>query len=487
MRQCTTAPDGSLLSSAGGPLADAVLVGGAVRDLLLARPLADLDWLVADPRRCAEALSRALDGSVVALDPARGHWRVVADGRCWDLIAPDPGDDRNGLHDPSERRPRLHEPGAGPGPSPLVEGVLERDLRRRDLTINALAALPDGRVVDPTGGLRDLRDRIVRLSAPEVLAADPLRAWRAVRFAAQLGFRLDEESAAWIAELAPTLGLGGQPLPAAERLQAELSACLMSPVAGRAMAALDELGLLAPVLPELTAGRGMSQGPLHHLDVLQHQLEALQRLVDAFPAAEPALRWATLLHDVGKPLTLLHDEGDRPRFHGHDVVGAEVAARALRRLRLPSATVAHVAALIRAHMRPLPRDERAARRFVHRLRPLLPDLLRLMVADREAARGPLASEAGRQRYRLALAEVIQRLESEPSAPAPLLDGREVMRLLQLAPGPAVGEALRAVDEARAVGEVTDLAEAEAYLRHMAALRGWPVGEGRGHDRDAGGA
>ena len=457
MAQCTTAPDGRDLAAPGAPLAGAVLVGGAVRDQLLGRPLVDLDWLVRDPRARAEALAEALAGSVVALDPERGHWRVVASGRHWDLIAPQGA---TGVPDASG--------------DPLDPSVLERDLRRRDLTINALAALPDGRVVDPSGGRADLRARVVRFASEHALADDPLRAWRAVRFAAQLGFRLEEASAAQIAAFARGFDDGTRALPAVERIAAELGACLSSAAAGRAFAALDDLGLLACVLPELTAGRGVGQGGLHHLDVLQHQLEALQRLVDAFPDADAALRWATLLHDVGKPLTRELDEGDRPRFHGHDAVGSQVTKRALTRLRVPTSVATRAAALVGAHMRPLPKGEKAARRFVHRLRPLLPDLLRLMVADREAARGPQASEAGRRRYRLALAEVIRRLEAEPTPSAPLLDGREVMRRLGLAPGPAVGAALAAVAEARAVGEVGTPDEAEAYLRRMASAQGWAV-------------
>jgi poly(A) polymerase len=470
MAQCTTAPDGSDLAAAGGPLAGAVLVGGAVRDLLLGRPLTDLDWLVRDPRERAEALALRLAGSVVALDPERGHWRVVAAGRRWDLVAPETAT-------------------GAPRADPLDPAALDRDLRRRDLTINAMAALPDGRVVDPTDGRADLAAGVVRLTGERALRDDALRAWRAVRIAAQLGFRLDEASAQAIAALAGELRGGARPLPATERIAAELGACLANAAAGKAFAALDGLGLLDAVLPELTAGRGVEQGGLHHLDVLQHQLEALQRLVDAFPEADAALRWATVLHDVGKPLTREHDEGDRPRFHGHDAVGAEVTERALTRLRLPHAVAARAAALVAAHMRPLPKGEKAARRFVHRLRPLLPDLLRLMVADREAARGPLASEAGRRRYRLALAEVIQRLEDEPAPSAPLLDGFEVMRRLGLPAGPTVGVALSAVAEARAVGEVATPDEAEAYLRRMAAAQGWPVAAAAERDdaTDAGAA
>jgi len=466
MAQCTTAPDGSDLAAAGGPLADAVLVGGAVRDLLLGRPLADLDWLVRGPHERAEALAVRLSGSVVALDPERGHWRVVAAGRHWDLVAPEVAR-------------------GSPQPDPLDAAVLERDLRRRDVTINAMAALPDGRVIDPSGGRADLAAGVVRLTSERALRDDPLRAWRAVRIAAQLAFRLDEATAQAIAALAGEMRSGSRPLPATERIAAELSACLANAAAGKAFAALDGLGLLDAVLPELTAGRGVEQGGLHHLDVLQHQLEALQRLVDAFPEADAALRWATLLHDVGKPLTHAHEEGDRPRFHGHDAVGAEVTTRALTRLRLPQAVAARAAALVAAHMRPLPRGEKAARRFVHRLRPLLPDLLRLMVADREAARGPLASAAGRRRYRLALAEVIHRLEAEPAPSAPLLDGFEVMRRLGLPAGPTVGVALAAVAEARAVGEVATPDEAEAYLRRMAAAQGWPVAAAAERDPAAG--
>jgi poly(A) polymerase len=450
MAQSTTDPRTAALQAPGAALAEAVLVGGAVRDRLLGREPTDHDWLVADPAATARALAEALGGSAFALDEARGHWRVVAGGRTHDLTPPLP---------------------AGPGADPRDGAVLDADLRGRDLTVNAMAALPDGRIVDPTGGRDDLARRVVRATSRAALSADPVRAWRAVRFGAELEARIESETASWIAELACSLG-AATPLPTPERLRDEIEAALATPAAGRAMQALDELGLLAPVLPELTAGRGVEQPGFHHLDVLDHQLEALQQLVDAFPDADLALRWATLLHDVGKPPTReVDEEGGRARFHGHDTVGAELAAGALRRLRLPRARIHRVAALVRAHMRPLPRGERAARRFVHRLRELLPDLLRLMVADREAARGPLASQAQRRRYRLALAEVVKLLEEEPPRP-PLLTGDEVMRLLGVPPGPVVGLALRAIEEAHAVGDVKDRDDAEAYLLRVARAQGW---------------
>ena len=184
-----------------------------------------------------------------------------------------------------------------------------------------------------------------------------------------------------------------------------------------------------------------------------------------------ALRLATLLHDVGKPACRERDELGRLRFHGHADAGAEIAGRALRRLRYDRATVARAAELVRRHMLPLPKNEREARRFVHRRRALLPDLLQLMIADRESARGRLSSAATRRAYRAALARVVALLEERPPEP-PLLDGDEVMRLLDLDPGPRVGEAIAFLAEARAVGDVRDREEATRALHRFARARGW---------------
>ncbi|MFN2323193.1 MAG: HD domain-containing protein [Trueperaceae bacterium] len=317
----------------------------------------------------------------------------------------------------------------------------------------------------------------MRLAGPDALRDDPLRAWRVVRFAAQLGFRVERGTRAEVAEAAGDLARGALPRPAPERVGAELEALLATPVAGRAVRALDDLGLLALDLPELTAGRGVRQGSLHHLDVLDHQVEALHRLVDAFPDADLALRWATLLHDVGKPPT--REPGSvgpdglvlRDRFTGHDRVGADLAAAALERMRRPRARIARVHGLVGAHMRPLPGDERSARRFAHRLRPLLPDLLRLMLADREAARGRGASAAARRAYRERVGRVLAALDATPPVP-PLLDGHAVMAALGLAPGPEVGAVLAAVAEAQALGEVADREGALAYAEGIARARGW---------------
>ena len=435
-----------------------LLVGGAVRDRLLGRTPGDLDWLVSDPRAAARALAAHFGAPVFALDEDRGHWRV--------LVA---GDGGRVVHDFVPYRQRGGTEVGGED----VDGSDEllADLERRDLTINAIALRQSGELVDPTGGVDDLRAGIVRMTSLASLRADPLRPLRAVRFAGHLGFALADETSTAVAEQARAQGRDEARRPAAERVRDEFSAILTGTTAAPTLALAAELGLLATFLPELDATRGVRQGPLHHLDVFEHSLEALQRLTIAFPASGLALRLATLLHDVGKPVTIGSHWTGRPTFYSHDAVGAELTSNALRRLRFPGDVVASAGSLVRKHMTPLPRSEKSARRFVHRHRAILPDLLRLMIADREAARGRRASEAGRRAYRLDMGRVIAILEEAPP-PARLFTGDEVMALLGLQPGPKVGEALALLDEALAVGDVQGREDAGAYLQRYAAAQGW---------------
>lgn len=413
-------------------------MGGAVRDALLGLASLDTDWLVPDPAEAARRLAERTGGHAFVLDAARGHWRVRAGVRTLDLVAP--------------------------------EGTLEHDLRRRDFTVDAMALTPEG-PVDPLGGRGDLARRCLRATSPAALRADRLRGLRGVRLAASHGFRWEPGTRAVAAEVAAAMAAGRDPLPAAERRRDELDLILWTPRPGDALAEAHALGWLELLVPELTDGDGIAQGGFHHLDVLRHQLDALQRLVSGFPEADRALRLGTLLHDVGKPSCRGRGPDGRMHFYGHAYAGAEIARRALARLRYDRATLTKTASLVRRHMLPLPRNDKEARRFVHRRRELLPDLMQLMIADREAARGRLSSEATRRAYRLALARIVAILEEAPP-PTPMVRGEDVMAALGLEPGPRVGEALAFVREAQAVGDVTTPEEAHEALRRFAAAQGW---------------
>ena len=420
------------------------LVGGALRDALLGRPFADLDWLVADPEGTAREVARTLSGSVFPLDEARGHWRVVAEGEAGSVT-------RDYIR---------------------LAGALEANLRDRDFTVNAVAADGEGKLIDPLDGRADLEKRTLRMVSRDNLFADPLRALRGVRLAAGLRFGLEPRTRAAIRDLSEAQASGDAPLPAWERVGEELDRLLMGERAARGLSLLADLRLLDVYLPELAAARGVEQGGFHHLDVLKHSVEALRQLTLGFPDAGPTLRWATLLHDVGKPETKSFDERGRfYHFYGHDKLGGDLTKTILRRLRAPNERGVRASALVRYHMLPLPKNRKEARRFVHRRRDLLPDLLKLMIADREAARGPQSSEASRRSYRTALARVLEIL-SEPLPPKPLLDGREVMALLGLPPGPQVGEAVRFLKEAEAVGDVRTREEAAEALERFARRQGW---------------
>ncbi len=411
------------------------LVGGAVRDMLLGNIPKDTDWLVPDPQAEAVNAAAVLAGSVFAIDETRNVWRVVHAVNGQQVV-------------------RDYVP---------LEVDIPTDLNRRDFTINAMAVDLEGNILDPLQGRRDLVKQTVCMVAATNLHDDPLRLLRGVRLACQLGFQLDDDTRAAMLEVARLHATGALPLPAWERIRDELDVLMMTPLAAQGVWLLADLGALNAYLPELIAGQGMQQGSFHHLDVFNHSVEALRQLLLGFPDAPLALRWGTLLHDIGKPPCFEVDpETGTQHFYGHDKVGADITKTILRRLRQPNMLIQHASQLVRYHMLPLPTNPKTTRRFVHRRREILPDLLKVMLADREAARGKRASMAARQGYRRAVARILAELD-KPAPAAPLLTGNEVMALLDLEPGPKVGEALRFVAEARAVGDIHTPAEAKTAL------------------------
>jgi len=406
-------------------------VGGAVRDLLLGLHPTDFDFIAPAPRAAALDCARASGGAVFPMDQERDHWRVAADGTTYDF-------------------------------TPLAGG-LAADLRRRDYTANALALSARGALFGPAQAPADMRRRVLRALGRENLEADPLRPLRGWRLWVTHGLRPEPRTRRWIVELARAQRFGRQ--PAAERVRGELERVLSHPRAAWGFAKLYELELAQAYLREWAAGAGVAQLGYHHLDVLGHELEALWQLSWRFPRTSLALRWAALLHDMAKPLVRQWDETrGYYRFFSHDEDGAALAGVVLRRLRYGSARVGRVQALVRRHMRLPPESPRGLRRWLLRNRELLPDLIALQIADRAASRGPLARDEAERIQALCAAHAAARTFLAAPRPKPLLSGNEVMRLLSLEPGPLVGRALRALEEAQILGDVEDRAAAEAFVR-----------------------
>lgn len=327
------------------------------------------------------------------------------------------------------------------------------DLRRRDFTINALLQDPlTGEIVDPLGGMADLRAGILRAigDPAERFQEDHLRMLRAVRFAARLGFEIEPGTMAAIRALAPQIHR-----ISAERVRDELVRILTEGGARRGFELLDESGLLIEILPEVAAMKGVQQPPQFHPegDVWIHTLGLLERLGKA--PIELAL--GCLLHDVGKPPTQTFE--DRIRFNGHDRVGAQIARGILSRLRFPTDVIESVEALVDQHMKFKDAGRMglsAFKRFVRQ--PGFDQLLELHRLD------ILASGAGLQSYDAVKARYAAMPEDQLRPPA-LITGRDLIEL-GFQPGPAMGTILRAVEEQQLEGQLESKEEAIAYVRRV---------------------
>jgi tRNA nucleotidyltransferase/poly(A) polymerase len=443
------------------------LVGGAVRDRLLERPTADLDLVVgADAGGAARTLARAVRGPAFELSDEFGAWRVLAADRSWQADL-----------------------------SPLRGGSLEADLALRDFTVNAIAEpLAGGDRIDPHDGQRDLAAGRLRAVGPNAFADDPLRALRLVRLAAELGLQPEPATIALAREQAARAASVAQ-----ERVFAELKRILAADELLRSLERMDEIGLTAAILPELHALHGIEQNRYHHADVHDHTIEVLEQTIalQADPGAvlgeqhagalrallaEPladgidrglALRLGALLHDAAKPATLGHRDDGSPTFIGHDRAGAQLARDVLTRLRASEKLKAHVAALVRHHLRlgflvhdlPLPR--RALYGYLSSCQPVEVDVTLLSVADRLATRGRKAGEAIARHVELArevLPEALAwRAQGRREA---LVRGDRLAAELQIADGAQIGRLLTAIDEARFAGEVSTREEALAFAARL---------------------
>jgi poly(A) polymerase len=445
------------------------VVGGAIRDALLGQGVADADLAVerGEEERAARAIARVAGGSAFTLSEEHATWRAVAPTDGW------------------------HVDVAGLRASPI-----EDDLRARDFTVNAIAIpLAGGEPIDPTGGTADAEARILRAASEGSFAEDPLRLLRAARLSAGLGLAIEPGTA----ELARAHASHAAD-PAGERQFAELRGI----VAGRdplgGMRLMDELDLLAAVLPEMETLRGVLQNPNHHLDVLGHTLAVLEEWlgiesdlpgfagdlageVEEF-LAEPladeltrqdALRFGALFHDLGKPETRAEGSG-YVTFIGHDEVGARIIASICRRLRTSRALSGHLQGLALHHLRlgflvhQRPLSRRAVYDYLAATEPVAPDVTLLTVADRLAARGegPLASpemvnahlDLAREMLRDALAW------HRDGSPRPPVSGDDLADELGLSPGPEMGRVLEELRAEAFTGEITSRTQALERARQL---------------------
>lgn len=466
------------------------LVGGAVRDILLARGTHDLDFaLSGDVMATGKRVANALGAAFYPLDEERDTARVI-------LIQSDGS--RQVLDFAALRGENL-----------------ENDLRERDFTINAMAIPVDNpeKLVDPLGGAADLRAGLLRACSETSFEDDPLRILRGVRQATGFGFRI-------IPETVQKMRLAASLLPrvSAERLRDEIFRMLDGPQPAAAIRVLDVLGVLPYILPELPALKEVTQSPPHVADVWRHSLDAVQRLGDLLDVMdlqhnpENAANWpmglvsvqlgryreqlhhhlqnqlnpdrslralllfAALYHDIGKPRTRQVEEDRRIRFLQHEIVGRKMISERAHRMRLSNNEIERIKTVVKNHLRPillaqsgnLP-TRRAIYRFFRDTGPAGVDICLLSMADVLATYGAgLPQEIWINHLNIVrtLLEAWWEQPEERVAPPALVNGRDLVDLFDLEPGPYIGQLLEAIREAQAIGEVQTREEALSLVRKI---------------------
>jgi len=471
--------------------AEVYLVGGAVRDLLTNRLSPDFDFAVpSNGISLARSVANALKADFMVLDDERDTGRVVIiEGNAYTYL----------------------DFAAYRGPT------LEDDLRDRDFTINAIALhLREMTIIDPLNGASDIRAKIIRACSPSSFVNDPVRILRAVRQAAAFGFSIDKNTREWMKQAAEKIGH-----VSIERLRDEVFKMLGGPKASASIRALEMLGVLQYLMPELLKMKGVTQSNPHIHDVWTHTLAVVDQLdglltsylrLDFDPektsdmfmglvslkigryreqiathfanqlnpsrSHRSLLFFAALYHDVCKPDTKTIDETGRIRFFDHDIKGAEVVAERARAFNLSNDEVERLHTIVRHHMRfhffadrlereNQPPSRKAVYRFFRDSGAAGVDLILLALADLRGTKGNELSQETWTVYldiaRILLENYWERPEEVVNPPR-LLDGNELMKALNIQPGKIVGQLLESIRENQAAGKITEKEQALAFAR-----------------------
>ena len=477
------------------PALPVYLVGGAVRDALLRRKIHDLDFILPGSAvKISRQIADRLGAAFFPLDDEHDTGRVI-------LISED------GSHFTLDFAARRGDD-------------LESDLRARDFTLNAMAVdvrQPQA-VLDPLGGAADLLAKQLRPCSPTSLSDDPIRIVRAIRQAAMFGFHIPPETRKLMRAAAPLL-----PSISPERMRDELFRLLDGPRVVASIRALDMLGALVYVLPEMETLKGVEQSAPHLDDIWNHTLNVVQKLETVLAALAPTynpdkasnlslgmmvvqlgrfrqqlgehlneklnndrplrplLFLAALYHDIGKPETRTFDSGGKYHFFGHDESGAKIIEKRAVSLRLSNPEIERVRLIVRGHLRPLLLEldgtlptRRAVYRFFREVGVAGVDVCILALADFLGSYGttfPQDKWAHHLEVIRCLLEAWWEHPHEQVTPPVLVNGHDLMKGLYISPGPQVGKLLEAVREAQAVGQVSTREEALELAKKL-LTRNW---------------
>ncbi len=437
------------------------LVGGSIRDLFTKNCVfCDRDISIKGAENFARKIANKWDGTFIELDSENKIYRVVLP-------------DKINFLDISE----------------LQGNSIEEDLKRRDFTINAIAYdLAKNEFVDVTGGLKDLKNKVLRHIDDKNFEDDPLRILRAFRFYAVTCFKMTIELENALKKYMP-MALN----PAKERINYEIMKLFGGDFASGALLKMDEFGLLEKIFPCVTEMKKVPPNTHHHLDLFHHVVETVRQIeilynkisgfekehLDAvdfggFPRINH-LKLAGFLHDIGKFSTWTIEEGGRHRFIKHDDVGSKMVVPLLRDLKFSKKQIEYISCMIKNHIYPSnvivapSLNDKVMMRYVRKMGDNVIDNIFLAKADRLSARGVDITEEIVNANISGLDKLLDFYLSKKDSLAPLpklINGREIMEILNIKPSPKLGEIINAINEAQLNGDITTHDEAVNYIKNL---------------------
>lgn len=440
---------------------DIYLVGGTVRDFYMGKESTDRDIIVMDEdaREFALKLADLFDAVFVPLDEVNKIYRLVLPDKLNYIDVTNP-----------------------------IENSLEKDLMRRDLTINAIAVnIRSGEVVDISGGITDIKNRLINYVSELNFVDDPLRLLRVYRFQALLDFDLSPETIDAVCKYSDLIHL-----PAVERINYELMRLFSGEFAHKALENMNKTWILEEIFPFVKELKQVPPNSHHHLDLFHHSIETVKQITEIYNNSCDEvkahldkvdfgglpriahLRLAGFLHDIGKFSTwTIEEDTGRQRFIKHDEVGSKMAVKLLKKLNFSNKQIDYISTLIRFHIYPssvmqAPQiTDKIMMRYIRKMDENSIDAIILAQADRLSARGPEITDAIVEKNIGSLnmllkfyLEIKDTIEPLPK----LLSGNDVMSILNLKPSPELGKVMDALREAQISGDVTTKEQAIEFIK-----------------------
>lgn len=443
--------------------AEIYLVGGTVRDFYLNKENFDKDIVVdkTDAEKFAQSLAKYMDATFIILDDVNKIYRLVLK-------------DKVNYIDVAS----------------LVGDTIEDDLKRRDLTINAIAInIKTLEIIDVTGGINDLKAKKIRHINEQNFIDDPLRLLRAYRFAATLGYDLDNELIKIIKKHAEKITK-----PAIERINYELLRLFSGDYTAKILTQMNETGLLKEILPIVEELKKVPPNLHHHLGLFEHSIETVKQIQEIYKTSPTEvqkhleqtdfggatrlahLKLAGLLHDIGKPSTWsIEEDTGKHRFIKHDDIGSKMGSKILKQMKFSKKQMDYIAKLIKYHIYPShvvcspELNDKIYMRFIRKMENEVIDVITLAKADRLSAQGVAITDEIVEENITNLNALLNFYLSvkETLKPLPkLLTGEEIMEILDLKPSKELGNVIKSLQEAQLAGDITTKKEALSYIRRL---------------------